>query len=152
MQSYQFDELIPTKLSLALSGVQIDNVRIIGPFRTYTQVEISKTDSFSLGLNPPIRDSGDLNGAELITILGPVGTITKNVCIISNRHIHITKEEKDLYGLGDTISIKVPGEKSSVLNQVKFKVDPNCKFELHIDTDDANANLIKTGDELEIIK
>lgn len=130
----------------------INNVRIIGPFRTYTQAEISKTDARLLGLNPPIRDSGDLEDAEIITILGPSGQITKKCCIIATRHIHITPQEKEQYNLNDKVNIKINSVKPTILEGVTLKISKDSNFELHLDTDDANASFIKQGDEVEIIK
>jgi putative phosphotransacetylase len=140
---------------LKTSKDEIVKVRVLGPIREYTQVEISKTDAYKLGLNPPVRNSGDLVGSSPITIVGPMGYVDLNEgCIIATRHIHITpKLEKEL-GLDGikTISVKVNGEKGATLNNVHIKVNDNYAYELHIDTDDANANLIKSGDTAEIIK
>lgn len=132
----------------------IENVRILGPIREYTQVEISKTDAYKLGINPPIRDSGDLNGSEKVTIIGPKGSIEKNCCIIATRHIHLTKKHCEIYNLNniDTVSVLIEGEKGAILNNVKLKVADNSYFEMHIDTDDANACGIKSGDIVTIIR
>lgn len=133
---------------------EIENVRILGPIRPYTQVEISKTDAYKLGLNPPIRDSGDLKGSSPITIIGPKGTIDiEEGCIIANRHIHILPNQMKSYGLEgrEMVSVKINGEKGGILANVKLKVSEEAYFELHIDTDDANAHLIKNGDIGEII-
>ena len=133
---------------------QIENVRVLGPLRTYTQVEISKTDAYKLGLNPPVRDSGDVKGSSPITIIGPVGTLKlEEGCIIPTRHIHILPSQLKMYELEgkDKVSVRVYGEKGGILNNVNLKVSEDSYFELHIDTDDANAHLIKTGDIGEII-
>lgn len=133
---------------------EISNVRVLGPVRSYTQVEVSKTDAFKLGINPPIRDSGDLKGSTGVTLIGPNGSIDLSEgCIIANRHIHITPSEVSKLGLDGVKSVKVklPGEKGGILYNVFLKVDNNYAFELHIDTDDANAHLINTGDIVEII-
>ena len=131
----------------------IERVRILGPERGETQVEISKTDSFALGINPPVRNSGDLNGASEITIIGPSGEITKNAAIIASRHIHATKEDAIKYGFEgkEFVTLKVEGEKGGLLENVYVRINDNFSYEAHIDTDDANAFLIKQGDELEII-
>ena len=134
---------------------EIKNVRIVGPLRNYNQVEISKTDSIYLKLNPPIRDSGDIESSEKITLIGPHGEVNLNKgCIIANRHIHINPEEIKKHHLENikTVKIKIEGEKGGILNNVHIKVDKNFKFELHLDTDDGNAFNLKTGDELEIIE
>ncbi|MBQ9181124.1 MAG: phosphate propanoyltransferase [Bacilli bacterium] len=132
----------------------IENVRVIGPIRKYTQIEISKTDSFKLGLNPPVRDSGDLEGSSGITIIGPVGEIHKeNGCIIANRHIHITPEERIKYGLEniEEVNVRLDGIKGGIINHVRLKESPKYAFELHLDTDDANAHFVKQGDLATII-
>lgn len=131
----------------------LKGVRVLGPCRDYTQVEISKTDSFQLGINPPVRESGDLNNAEIVTIIGEFGEITKSCAIIADRHIHLTKEEKHDMGLDnyESVSVEIGNEKSSILNNVRLKVSEKSYYELHIDTDDANANLIKNGDIGEIV-
>ncbi len=131
----------------------IKNVRVLGPERNQTQVEISKTDSYKLGINPPVRNSGDLDNAALITIVGPCGQITKKAAIIAARHLHVNKQEQIKYGLINkkNVSIKVNNEKGGILNNVSIRVDDNYSYEVHLDTDDANAFLIKNGDEVEII-
>ena len=132
----------------------IENIRIVGPVRNYTQVEISKTDAYKLGINPPIRDSGDISGSSPITIIGPVGTLNlEEGCIIPTRHIHILPSQLKIYGFkeNDKVSIKIDGQKGGTLNNVSLKVGEDSFFELHLDTDDANAHLIKNGDIGEII-
>ena len=79
------------KVSIKTEKNIINNVRLLGPLRKYSQVEISKTDSFTLGVKPPVRNSGELDGAAEVTIVGPNGEVTKNCCIIAARHLHITK-------------------------------------------------------------
>ena len=133
---------------------EIENVRIVGPLRSYTQVEISKTDAYKLGINPPVRDSGDLDGSSPITIIGPKGTVNiEQGCIIPTRHIHILPNQVGLYVLEgkDLVSVKIDGEKGGIINNVHLKVSDEAFFELHIDTDDANAHLIKNGDIGEVI-
>ena len=139
-----------SKVTIKTDKNEINNVRIIGPFRSYTQIEISKTDAYTLGLNPPIRTSGDLNNSEVVTLIGPKGSIVTNGCIIADRHIHISKEDKEKYNLNDTLKVEIGDIKKSILYDVHLKISPNSKMEMHIDTDDANSNLVKTGDEGEI--
>ena len=132
----------------------IDNVRVLGPVRKYTQVEISRTDAYKLGLNPPVRNSGDLDLSESVTLIGPNGEVTiKEGCIIATRHIHILPEQMKQYKLEgkETVSVRVGGEKGGILENVYLKVADNSFFELHLDTDDANAHLIKNGDIAEIM-
>lgn len=133
---------------------EIKNVRVLGPIRPYTQVEISKTDAYKLGINPPLRDSGDLKDSSPITIIGPNGVVELNEgCIIPTRHIHILPNQVSLYGLEgkDIVSVKLDGEKGGIINNVHLKVSEESFFELHLDTDDANAHLIKNEDIGEII-
>lgn len=141
------------KVSIKTAKNTINNVRLLGPLRKYTQVEISKTDSFTLGLNPPVRDSGDLEGAEMITIVGPYGEVTKSCCILATRHLHINTEDLARYGLtnGQHIKAKIVSEKTTVFEDVHVKADPTYVLELHLDTDDGNGALAKTGDEIEVI-
>lgn len=131
---------------------KIENVRVLGPLRKYTQVEISKTDSYFLGINPPVRTSGDLANSETITIVGPVGKIQKNnCCIIAKRHIHVPKTDNRFFD-GEKVSLKIIGEKGGILKNVYIKKNENFVFEAHIDTDDGNAFLLKNKDIVEIIK
>ena len=131
----------------------IENVRVLGPLRSYTQVEVSKTDAYMLGVNPPVRNSGDLDGAYPITIIGPKGEITVNSCIIATRHIHVDKnirKEHNLEGI-EKVSVKIGGEKGGIIDNVYLKDSDEAFFELHLDTDDANGFLLKQNDEVEII-
>lgn len=146
---YASEEIVTIKTEKG----EIGNVRVLGPARNYNQVEISKTDAFKLGLNPPVRDSGDVKGSEPVTVVGPNGVLRlEEGCILAARHIHITKEEIEKYGLtGREVQIKIPGEKGGILDHVQVKEADPSYFELHLDTDDANAHLLKQGDEVEII-
>ena len=133
---------------------KIDKVRVLGPTRPYTQIEISKTDAYYLGLNPPIRNSGDLKGSSPITIIGPNGTLNlEEGCIIPTRHIHILPSQVKLYGLEgkEKVNVKLYGEKGGIITNVYLIVSDTSYFEMHIDTDDANAHLIKSGDIGEIL-
>ena len=123
----------------------IENVRVLGPLRSYTQVEISKTDAYKLGLNPPVRESGDISGSEKITIIGPNGKIEKQEgCIIASRHIHATSEDAKKYGLDESKKylVRVGGIKGGIMGNVSVKISDKYSFEMHVDTDDANAHLI----------
>lgn len=126
----------------------LKHIRVLGAIRNYTQVELSKTDSFFLGINPPIRDSGDLEGAEEVTIIGPCGSITKKVAIIATRHIHLNSKdvlEKNLTGKKE-VDVTFNSEKSVTFHNVKLKIQEEGIWEMHIDTDDANGSFLKTGD------
>jgi len=131
----------------------IDNVRVLGPLRNYTQVEVSKTDSYTLGINPPVRNSGDLADASEITIIGPCGEIIRNAAIIATRHIHVDKNIRSKHNLEgiEKVSVKIGGEKGGIIDNVYLKDSDEAFFEMHLDTDDANAHMLKQGDEVEII-
>ena len=132
----------------------IDRVRIVGPLRNYTQVEISKTDAYLLGINPPIRDSGDLENSESVILIGPKGELKLSEgCIIANKHIHITPKQMKLYNLEgrEKVNVKLYGEKGGIITNVHLKVQDEAYFELHLDTDDANAHLVNQKDIGEII-
>lgn len=132
---------------------EIENVRILGPFRNYNQVEVSRHDARTLGVNPPVRKSGDLAGSENITVIGPKGSVELTEgCIIANRHLHMTIKEAQKYNLKDNQKVKViiPGDKSGIID-VYAKVTEKASTELHLDTDDANAFLLKGDEILDII-
>ena len=148
---YACEEVVDIKTSKGI----IKNVRVLGPVREYTQVEISKTDSYKLGLTPPVRDSGDLKNAETVTLISKKGELEiKECCIIANRHIHLTNADVQNFGLEglDRVKVKSKGIKGAVLDNVFLKIDDSFTLELHLDTDDANANMLQTGDVLEVIK
>lgn len=142
-------------LTIKTEKSEIPNVRVLGPIRKYTQVEISKTDAYKLGINPPVRDSGDLKGSSPIELIGPNGSIKlEEGCIIADRHIHITPKLVEELGLEGVkkVSVEIKGEKGGILNNVYLRVSENFALEMHIDTDDANAHLVKTGDIGEVIE
>ena len=129
-------------------------MRILGPFRSYNQVEISKSDAFKLGLNPPVRTSGDLINSETITLINNDKSVTlDNACIIANRHIHISALKAEELNLknGELVQVKINGEKSGIVDAY-IKITDNGYFEMHIDRDDANAFLLNNNDEVEILR
>lgn len=132
----------------------IEKVRILGPLRNKTQVEISKTDAVKLGVKAPVRDSGKIDGSAPITIVGPSGVLTlQEGCIVAKRHIHMSPTDAEKFGLKDSdkVDVKVPGERSGILSEVLVRVDKTFTLEMHIDTDEANGMDIKCGSQLEII-
>ncbi len=141
------------KVNLITEKNKIDGVRILGPLRNYTQVEVSKTDAYALGINPPVRNSGDLMDSEIVTIEYNGKTITKPCCIIATRHIHVNSSDLEKYRLkdGEVVKLKLPGIKGGVLNNVYIKSNEKFVLEAHIDVDDANSHLINNGDSGEII-
>lgn len=132
----------------------IEKVRILGPTRRETQVEISATDAISLGVKAPLRLSGNIAESSSITIVGPKGVVKKKEgCIVSKRHIHMNYEDSKRLGIGEGIvSVKVPGERAGILENVDVRVRDDYHLEMHIDTDEANALGIKNGQFVEILK
>ena len=133
----------------------IENVRILGPVRKASQVEISATDAIKLGIKAPIRESGKIEGSAPIAIVGPCGVIyLKEGCIIASRHIHMSPADATAAGVknGDVVSVKVDNERATTFNNVLIRVDPTFTLEMHIDTDEANAAKISTGMKAEIVK
>ena len=131
----------------------INNVRVMGPFRSYNQVEISRSDAHILGINPPVRKSSDLTGSADITLETSKGSITlKEVCIVAERHIHMSNDLAQKLNLKDNqiVNVKVSGDKAALI-EAHIKITENAYFELHIDFDDANALGLKNDDEVEII-
>ncbi len=142
------------KVTIKTNKSNIEGVRVLGPLRNYTQVEITRTDAYKLGVNPPVRESGDLEGSTPITIFGPVGEVNLNEgCILASRHIHINDEELIKYQLdaNKKYRVKVGGVKGGILDNVSLKARNDYNLELHLDTDDANGFLINQGDEVEVI-
>ncbi|NLJ86570.1 MAG: phosphate propanoyltransferase, partial [Firmicutes bacterium] len=132
----------------------LENVRILGPMRSRTQVEVSRTDAVYLGINPPVRASGDLIGSSPITLVGPKGTlILPEGAIIANRHIHMGLDDAQHFGVTDNqlVQVEVLGDKGLVFNNVQVRVKESFRLEMHLDTDDANASGITTGAEARLL-
>ena len=132
----------------------IENVRVLGPVRKASQLEISATDAMKLGVAAPIRESGNVAGSAPIAVVGPKGVIDlKEGCIIAMRHIHMSPADAMAAGVhdGDIVSVKADNERGTVFNQVKIRVSDSFTLEMHIDTDEANASKIKTGDKVTIL-
>lgn len=143
------------QVTLEANGRRFEHVRILGPLRPYSQIEISKTDARSLKINPPIRTSGDLKGSSPIKLIGPKGEIELDEgCIIANRHIHLSTEEAGEFGVSDNdiAEVEVLTEKGAILKDVHFKVKDTYRKEMHIDTDDGNALAMQGGQLGTIIK
>ena len=133
----------------------IENVRVLGPVRKNTQVEISRTDSFVLKVKPPVRESGNIAGSAGITIIGPKGvvTITEGV-IIANRHIHMSPADGAAFGVrdGDTVTVEADGERRTRFYDVQIRISEAFRLEMHVDTDDANAAGIGNGARVRVVK
>lgn len=133
----------------------IESVRILGPVRSKSQVEISATDAVKLGVKAPIRESGNTAGSAPIALVGPKGALyLKEGCIVAKRHIHMAPKDAMAAGVqdGDIVSVKADNERGTIFEQVQIRVDESFTLEMHIDTDEANAAKIATGDTVKIIK
>lgn len=132
----------------------IENVRVLGPERSDSQVEISRTDSYTLKVKPPVRESGKIAGSAPISIIGPKGIVTlKEGCIIANRHIHMSTEDGKRFGVKDNsyVTVDVNSERRTRFYDVQVRVSDKFRLEMHLDTDDANAAALKNGDKVKIV-
>ena len=121
----------------------IEGVRVLGPERKASQVEVSMTDAYQLRLRPPVRESGNLSGSAPITIVGPKGVVTLSEgCIIANRHIHMSPAEANAFGLKDFDRVTVEvldATRPARWYGVQVRVHESFRLEMHVDTDDANS-------------
>lgn len=141
-------------VSIAGAKGKIDQVRVLGPARGKTQVEILMTDAFKLGIEPVVRISGDIEGTPGATIIGPAGSVTLNSgVIVAMRHVHISPEQAGWLGLnnGDLVSIKKDGVRALVYDRVPVRCGEGHQLELHLDMEEANAGGIRNGELLEIV-
>ncbi|GBF72081.1 propanediol utilization protein [Paenibacillus sp. 598K] len=133
---------------------EFGKVRILGPARKQTQLEISRTDAFAIGVTPPVRESGNIEGTPGITIKGPAGEVTiEQGVIVAARHIHFHTSDAERWGIQDKqeLRVKLEGERGLVLDHVIARVSDSFKLDMHIDTDEANAAGARTGDTATIL-
>ena len=133
----------------------IEKVRVLGPVRSASQVEISRTDAYTLKVAPPVRESGKIEGSAPITIIGPKGIVTlKEGCIIANRHIHMSLADGEKFGVKDNdyVDVDAFGERRTRFFDVQVRVHKDFRLEMHLDTDDANAAGLKNGSKVSIVK
>lgn len=136
-------------------GKVLAGVRILGPVRKASQVEISKSDAIRFKFVAPVRSSGDVKGSGPATLVGPKGQVELSEgVIIADRHIHFSPEEGKSFGVVDrqVVSIKVGGIKPGILDNVLCRVHPEFRLDCHLDTDDGSAFMLSTGDEVELVK
>lgn len=130
----------------------IENVRILGPERKASQVEVSQTDAIRLGIKAPIRESGNIKGSAPIAIVGPLGVVyLEEGCIVAMRHIHMSPEDAVKFGVedGQFVKIKIDNGRGGIFEGVKIRVDKTFTLEMHIDTDEANG--LGVGKEMGIL-
>ena len=142
--------------TVTISGPKgsIERVRIVGPLRPDTQCEILAADRHKLGIDAPLRLSGDIAGSAAFTITGPGGSIEKSEgLIVAKRHIHMDTETAAQHNLtnGQIVSLAIPGERGGMLSETILRVTPESVTECHIDTEEGNALGISNGDSLTII-
>ena len=138
-------------VTLERNGKSLDHIRIIGPCRNYTQVELLQRDNEYFGIQAPIRDSGDLKGSEWINIIGPKGSIhALESTIVADRHIHMSAQDLIDFNVSKGQIVKVRYENGVVLDEVHIKSDPTCVLELHMNKDEAERLKIETGMSVEI--
>ena len=138
------------KEQLAIVGPKgrIERVRVLGPARKYTQIEIAMTEQFKVGVHPPIRESGDIADTPGCTLEGPGGSVKVDRGVIcALRHIHMTPADAFHYGVRDKsiVRVSIAGDRELIFGDVLVRVDPNFKLAMHIDTDEANAASVETG-------
>lgn len=146
-----------SKHILAVVGPKLRSipaVRILGPLRKYDQVEVSLTDAIFLGINPPVVNSGNLERAVSLTLVGPNGSVYLDKCaIIANRHIHMTNKDAQQFGIkeGEYCKVRIGGEKGIIFENVLIRINDSWKLQIHLDTDDANAAYVQNETFVEFI-
>lgn len=146
------------KETVALIGPKmrlLDRVRILGPLRDQTQVELARTDAIFLGVDAPLRLSGDIAGSAPVTIIGPKGVVQiREGAIRAMRHIHMNPDEAAFFGLknGDKVKLRVGGPTAVTFENVVIRVSEGLRLEVHVDTDEGNVADIHCNQEVEIIR
>lgn len=133
---------------------ELKKVRILGPERSASQIELAQTDCRNIGINAPVRSSGNTAGSPGVILRGPLGEVAiPEGVIIADRHLHMSGEEAAAFGLkdGDHVSIQIDGEKPGILGNVLVRAGSSHRLDLHIDTDDGNAFLLKQGQMVTVL-
>lgn len=133
---------------------QFDKVRILGPIRPQTQIEVSRTDAFTLGIHPPVRESGQIEGTPGLRVIGPKGEVTlEQGVIVAARHIHFHTYDAIQWGIQDKqlLRVHLRGERPLIFEDVIARVSDQFALDMHIDTDEGNAAGVKTGDKAELL-
>ena len=122
---------------------KLENLRVVGPVRQATQAELAYTDTFSLGIDAPLRISGDVAGSAGAKLIGPAGKVDlKEGVIVAKRHLHINQKEADKLGFknDDVVKVAVGGERGLIFDNIVVRIKPNFHISVHLDTDEANAS------------
>ena len=134
---------------------KIEKIRILGPSRDYTQVELSMADARAIGVVAPVRESGNLEGSPGCKVIGPKGEIEiEKGVIIAHRHIHMSPDDAKYFNVSnkEVVSVETQGIRSIVFNNVIIRVSPLFSLEMHIDIEEGNAAGLKNGDVVNLIK
>jgi putative phosphotransacetylase len=143
-------------VSLDPKGKVISGVRILGPLRPESQVELLRSECTKCKINGPVRSSGDTKGSGAVKLVNPLNgaeVILNEGVIVADRHIHLSLEDAEKFGIVDrqVVSVKVGGRKGGIMNEVLCRVSPKFALDFHIDVDDAAAFDLKQGDLVEVI-
>lgn len=133
---------------------ELKKVRILGPERSASQIELAQTDCRNIGIAAPVRSSGKTAGTPGVTLRGPLGEVViPEGVIIADRHLHMSDAEAAAFGLkdGDRVSIQIDGEKPGIMGNVLVRAGSAHALDLHIDTDDGNAFLLKQGQKVTVL-
>ncbi|UKS26694.1 phosphate propanoyltransferase [Paenibacillus sp. HWE-109] len=142
--------------TVALLGPKsiIQQVRILGPSRGASQVEISRTDGYALGIHPPVRLSGDIQGTPGITLVGASGVVVlQQGLIIAKNHVHMSPDDARLFEVnqGDRLIVQTAGERPLIFTETVVRVSAQYSLDFHIDIDEANAAHLNSGDQVQVI-
>jgi putative phosphotransacetylase len=148
---YAAEEVISVK---GPKGV-LHKIRLVAPYRDHTQIELAVTDALAIGVNPPVRESGQVKGSAGATLIGPAGQVEiKEGVIVAQRHLHFSPDEAKALGIesGELVRVRAGTGKGRavVFEDVIVRVGPKYSLEFHVDTDEANASGLKTGDFVHI--
>jgi propanediol utilization protein len=154
---YQQDEFASEQRVTIVGPRQriIPDVRILGPVRNYTQIELSYTDGIYLGIDLPLRISGNHDNTPGITIMGPRGALTIDRGVIrAERHVHMSTEDMHYYGVkdGDQMKLRIDGPCGVTFDRVRIRYHPKVILEVHIDTDEGNACDLESATHMELFK
>lgn len=134
---------------------QFEKVRVLGPLREETQIEVSLSDTFLLGVKAPLRESGKLENTPGLELIGPKGSIKKDYgTIVASRHIHMTPDIANSLGLKDKdfVNVEVEGDRGAILKNVLLRVSDKYALEMHLDMDEANAVNVKNNEKVRIVR
>ena len=139
------------QVSLQRNGKTLEHIRIVGPVRPYTQVELLEKDNEFFGINAPVRASGDLENSESVVLMGPNGMyVAKSCTIVANRHIHMRAEDLKTFNVNNKDVVIVKTKDGVLMDNVTIKSDDTCVLEYHMNKDEAADLGIENGDEVEI--